>query len=418
VRPVAGKEERPVEVDEVGRLRQEEGGRHRQRGRHHAADHDLQPRRPRRGGKVERFRQPAGLVELDVDRIVAAGEAGEVGGDVQALVGAERYRSWYSGKERVGRGGKRLLDELDAGGGAGGEVVRDRLGRPGFVGVGEEPGRRRRLTHRRDPVRVALAAELHLEDRPGGRRLRRSRHFLGRSEAQRIGGFDGLERADPGELGRRPAGPLRLEVEEGAVDRVPRCAGRHRGAQRLASDALGDSRCDRLDGSDHILGCLAVAGIGHRFAPAGDIALANRDEDDHRLGLGAAADREAAGDRPALDGDFQKPLHVLADRRLAPPRHRGHTPARTLWSGRRRLKGPAAPAAEPTAGWLIRRRFRKLGWSDARSGTPPGSRRMAPGPSIPSPPSNARSRKPSAAPPAGSPSTCPASPSSILPAPG
>ena len=53
-------------------------------------DHDLEPERPRfrRGG--ERLGEAAGLVELDVHRVVARGQVAERGAVMHRLVGADR----------------------------------------------------------------------------------------------------------------------------------------------------------------------------------------------------------------------------------------------------------------------------------------------------------------------------------------
>ena len=111
---VARQQQRPVEVDPVGVLGEQHGRRHGQRGRHHAADHDLEAARARRGGQRQRLGEPAGLVELDVDGVVAPGERGEVGAvvhDSSAHIGTGRD----AGERRIGARRQRLLDQLDAG---------------------------------------------------------------------------------------------------------------------------------------------------------------------------------------------------------------------------------------------------------------------------------------------------------------
>ena len=50
------------------------------------------PRRSRFGGKRQRLGQAAGLVELDVDRVVFAGQRVERSAIVHAFVGADRNR--------------------------------------------------------------------------------------------------------------------------------------------------------------------------------------------------------------------------------------------------------------------------------------------------------------------------------------
>ena len=67
-----------------------------------AADHDLQAS-DRAASASQRLGEPAGLAELDVDG-VKAGEAGQVGGDVQAR------------RRRRGRDGASLPAPVPAGG--------------------------------------------------------------------------------------------------------------------------------------------------------------------------------------------------------------------------------------------------------------------------------------------------------------
>ena len=99
----------------------------------------------------------------------------------------------------------------------------------------------------------------------------------------------------------RAAGALRLEIDEGAVERVAGGAGRHRGLQGGAVEAARDLRRHGGDrGRDCVQG-LAVAGVGDAFAAPAVAAVGQLRHHHGSLGLGAAADREGAGDRPALD---------------------------------------------------------------------------------------------------------------------
>ena len=72
---VAREQQRTIEIDEAGLFRQQHRRRHRQRGRDHAADHDLKSQRLRRVGHRQRLGQPARLVELDVDGVVALAQS-------------------------------------------------------------------------------------------------------------------------------------------------------------------------------------------------------------------------------------------------------------------------------------------------------------------------------------------------------
>ncbi|MGY4193940.1 hypothetical protein ACVIM9_003281 [Bradyrhizobium sp. USDA 4520] len=111
----------------------------------------------------QRFGQSAGLVELDVDGVVAAAQAGERAAVMHALVGADRNRAPDPRQRRVLARGQRLLDQGDAGIGAGSEIGGEVVLRPGLVGVDDQLGSRRRLAHGGDPRAVAFAAELDLE---------------------------------------------------------------------------------------------------------------------------------------------------------------------------------------------------------------------------------------------------------------
>ena len=121
----------------------------------------------------QRLGQAAGLVELDVDRVIAADQRGEAGAVVHAFVGADRDRPRDRRERRVGAGGQRLLDQRDAGGGAGREVGRE------IVRASSPRWRRRSAPHCGAAARTAAmrsgspgAAELDLEQLARRRRLR------------------------------------------------------------------------------------------------------------------------------------------------------------------------------------------------------------------------------------------------------
>jgi len=79
VRSVAREQERAVEISQARALRKQHRRRHGERGCHHAADHELEaePLGLLRHG--ERLGKSAGLVELDVDRVIFAHERGKRG---------------------------------------------------------------------------------------------------------------------------------------------------------------------------------------------------------------------------------------------------------------------------------------------------------------------------------------------------
>lgn len=159
---ILAQQERPVEIDIGGVMREQHRRGHGERRADHAADHDLEAARPSLVHELQRLGEAAGLVELDVDRVVTPGQGVEPGTVVQALVGADRNRAVDRGQEFVLTRRQGLLDQVDAGRRAGHEVVADRLRPPRLVGIDDETGFGRASAHRGDPLGIALAAELHL----------------------------------------------------------------------------------------------------------------------------------------------------------------------------------------------------------------------------------------------------------------
>ena len=92
-----------------------------------------------------------------------------------------------------------------------------------------------------------------------------------------------------------------LEVQQRAIQRVAGGACRHGGLQGRSVQALGQRFLHRLKGGQGRFRRLAIAGIGNAFAAPGMAAMADFGHDGDRFGLGAPADGEGAGDRPAFD---------------------------------------------------------------------------------------------------------------------
>src|SRR4029077_3340420 len=104
-------------------------------------------------------------------------------------------------------------------------------------------------------------------------------------------------------LGNAHAATFRLKIPQRTVEGI---AGRARGQQRgeLGPDhAAGDGACARFDRHDNSLHALAVARIGHAFAPPRVRTVVDRGDHHDRLVLRAARDGESAFDRKALDAD-------------------------------------------------------------------------------------------------------------------
>ena len=188
----------------------------------------LKPSRRASATSASAFGQPAGLVELDVDRVVAAGEAR-----------AGRRRCGGFRRRRPARCGGSPTAPRPRRREAAARSVRPRprrrppcwaRGPPrDHASLASTISRAAGAASRTAAIRAAspVAAELHLEERPARRRLCRRGHRLRRTEAERVGRLDRPERRQAGDLGGGSAAHLGLEVEQGAVDRVPRRAGRH-----------------------------------------------------------------------------------------------------------------------------------------------------------------------------------------------
>ena len=144
------------------------------------------PRRSASAASASASVRPPALVELDVDGVVFAGECVERSAIVHAFVGADRNRPLDARRaHRRCAFRQGLLDQRDAGIGAGGEILREIVCVPALVGIDDQFGLRRCAAHRRDPLTViAAAAELDLEQRPRRRPLRRRRHVRRREPSE------------------------------------------------------------------------------------------------------------------------------------------------------------------------------------------------------------------------------------------
>ncbi len=165
-------------------------------------DHDLEPELPRfrRGG--ERLGETAGLVELDVHRVVARGQVAERGAVMHRLVGADRDDAGDVLQGCVVAGGQGLLDELHACRLRRSEKALEVGGAPRLIGIGDEPRLGHGVADGGEPRLVAVAAKLELEQRIARSLACAGRHLLRRGERDGEGGLDGVERRKTGKLGR------------------------------------------------------------------------------------------------------------------------------------------------------------------------------------------------------------------------
>src|SRR4051794_5585603 len=251
---------------------------------------------------------------------------------MRAFVGADGKRPRDLREGVVAPGRQRLLDQRDAGLRAGGEVSGQIVRGPGLVGVDDQFGARRRPPHRVNACRVLPASELDLQQRaiggPGGG----LRPRVGRCERDRVSGGDGLRWRKAQEFMHPTAALPGCEIPERTVESVARRARRHRGLQALAIEAVRDRIGHGLDRRRHPINRLAIACIGHAFAAAVMAAVGEIRHHHDGFGLGAAADRERARDRPAFDADGEgggRPAH-------RPPRRIAWAPATALQAPGRR----------------------------------------------------------------------------------
>ncbi|MGY4596768.1 hypothetical protein ACVWXL_004514 [Bradyrhizobium sp. GM22.5] len=133
--------------------------------------------------------------------------------------------------------------------------------------------------------------------RLGGRR----RHGLGRVQRDRVG-RGALARRRAVEQAPGPqSGRLGFQIDQGTIQGIAGRPGRHGGLQGLTGETAGHGVLHGLDGGKGRLRRLAIAGIGHAFAAAGQALPADLGHNGDGLGLGAPADGETACDGKALD---------------------------------------------------------------------------------------------------------------------
>jgi hypothetical protein len=211
--------------------------RHGQGGAQHAADHDLEAGRLRRGLELQRLGQATCLVELDVDHVITPRERRQRGPVVAGFVGADRDRPFHPGKGPVVFGMQRLLDH---GHSQCLELRRDLAiepGAPAFVGIDHQARLRRAFAHGLDARQVLGAGQLQLEQGALGIGRRGGAHVLHAVERERIGGGQGARLRQSGQHPGRLPRELRLEIPIGAVERVSRRARRQALLQRRAVKA-------------------------------------------------------------------------------------------------------------------------------------------------------------------------------------
>ena len=220
---------------------------------------------------------------------------------MHALVCADRDRPLHMHQRFIVPRRQRLFDQRHAGPVAGIEIGGEVVRRPSLIGIDDQLRFWSGAAHGLDACHVVVAAELDLEQWPMGRFRGGGGHRVGCAERDCIGrGAGGRCRSlqqVPDALTALPG----FEIEQGAVHGIARRPMRHGGLQGVAAEPRGKCAGHGLNRRQRRLRRLAIAGIGHTFAAAGVAAAADLGHHHHRLGLGAAADGETAGDRPGFD---------------------------------------------------------------------------------------------------------------------
>ena len=180
----------------------------------------------------QRLGQPAGFVELDIDGVVAAGERGERAKAEHTLVGADRHRVRDLCQRAVAAGRQRLFDQRHAGLRAGGEIDREIVVAPALVGIDDEFGVGRCRAHRGDARRVAVGAELDLEQCAAGGVRRCLGHRIRRGKRDRESGRHRMRGGKAGEVVHAASAAF------GLVD--PRRRSRARCARRRAASLVAN----------------------------------------------------------------------------------------------------------------------------------------------------------------------------------
>ena len=189
----------------------------------------------------QRLGQAAGLVELDVDRVVAADQRGKARAVVHALVGADRDRPLDRRERGVVVGRQRLLDQRDAGRGAGGEVRRRdcRRSSPRWRRRSARSAARPRAPRRCARDRPAPPSLILSSLRAAAARAALG-HRLRRAERDRVGGGQRLRRGEPGELMDRAC--RRAWPRDPRTRNRARCARRRRGIACCSAGAVEAER--------------------------------------------------------------------------------------------------------------------------------------------------------------------------------
>jgi hypothetical protein len=146
-----------VEIDDLGKLCDEQRRRDPKRRADRATDHDPQAPALRFLRQRERLGQPARLVELDIDGLVFPVEPVEISNRPAGFVSADRYRMFQPHQRVISVGRQRLLYQCNPQIDEYRHVFAKLRRIPALVGIDDEARRRRRLPHRPHPFDIAVA---------------------------------------------------------------------------------------------------------------------------------------------------------------------------------------------------------------------------------------------------------------------
>lgn len=119
----------------------------------------------------------------------------------------------------------------DSGFGAGFEVCSEVSAAPRLVGIDDQFRRRGGGAHRCEPLIVAVAGELHLEERAITGALGCTRHGFRRSDRKGESRRHRRETIETGQAKGRNTEAFRLEIPQGTIDGVARRPGRQEALQ-------------------------------------------------------------------------------------------------------------------------------------------------------------------------------------------
>ena len=110
---IAGQKQWSIQVDMISGSGEQAGGSNSERSANHAADQYFKAMLASPLSQQQGFSQPACLVQLYIDRVVAVNQTREIRAGVAAFIRADRHGMVQSLESIIRVRGKWLLDELN-----------------------------------------------------------------------------------------------------------------------------------------------------------------------------------------------------------------------------------------------------------------------------------------------------------------